>query len=151
MSYPQTYHAWRRTTGPYPHTIRLSTESLPGELGPNEVLVRIHAVGLNYRDTAMLQGGKYPVPVEEGGISGSDCAAEVVAVGPKVQRFVVGDRVAPTVDSNNLTDNERNAEVIALGGNRPGVLREYAVFGEKVLVKLPKGMSWEEVCQSDGP
>ena len=64
MSCPKTYRAWRRTTDPYPHTIKLSTEPLPEELGSNEVLVRVHAVGLNYRDVAMLQEGKYPVLFE---------------------------------------------------------------------------------------
>jgi NADPH:quinone reductase-like Zn-dependent oxidoreductase len=120
MSDPKTYRAWRRTTGPYPHTIKLSTETLPNELGAHEVLVRIHAVGLNYRDMAMLKDGKYPIPVEEGGVSASDCAAEVVAVGSEVQSFIIGDHVAPTIDSNNLTGNERNNEVISLGGNATG-------------------------------
>jgi NADPH:quinone reductase-like Zn-dependent oxidoreductase len=144
MSYPKTYHAWRRTTGPYPHTIQLTTETLPDKLGANDVLLRIHTVGLNYRDVAMLQEGKYPVPVEDGGVSASDCAAEVVAFGSEMNKFVSGDHVAPTVDFNNLT-GERSADMVALGGNGPGMLREYAVFEEKVLAILPKGVSWDEV------
>ncbi|KAK4973145.1 hypothetical protein LTR42_006439 [Elasticomyces elasticus] len=35
----------------------------------------------------------------------------------------------------------------ALGGDVDGVLREYAVFNEEVLVQLPKYLSWEEVCR----
>jgi NADPH:quinone reductase-like Zn-dependent oxidoreductase len=103
MSYPKTYRAWRRTTGPYPHTIQLSTKTLPNNLSANEVLLRVHAVDLNYRDIAILQEGKYPIPVKDGGISASDCAAEVVAIGSEVKNFVLGDRVARTIDFNNLT------------------------------------------------
>jgi hypothetical protein len=60
----------------------------------NEVVVRIRAVSLNHRDLYVLQG------VYGGDMSGrvpvSDGAGEVVALGPGVQRFKVGDRVATT-------------------------------------------------------
>jgi NADPH:quinone reductase-like Zn-dependent oxidoreductase len=145
MAYPKTYRAWRRSTTPYPRSLVLSKETLPDELGAKDVLIRIHAVSLNYRDGAMLQEGKYPVPVEDGGVSASDCAAEVVAVGSDVSKFAIGDRVAPTVDLMNLTGDERTMDSIALGGNGPGSLREYAVFEESVLARLPSHLSWEEV------
>ncbi|KAF1847015.1 NAD(P)-binding protein [Cucurbitaria berberidis CBS 394.84] len=144
MSYPNTYRAWRRTIPPYPLQIVSSNETLPEQLGELDVLIRIHAVSLNYRDVGMLRENGYPVPVEAGGISASDCAAEVVAIGSAVRGFVIGDHVAPTVDLLNLTGDERTMEQIALGGDGPGTLREYAVFEEKVLVKLPKHLSWEE-------
>ncbi|KAF2684727.1 NAD(P)-binding protein [Lentithecium fluviatile CBS 122367] len=144
MTYPPTYRAWRRTTGPYPHSITLSTEVLPGFLDPHDVVIRIHAVALNYRDVAMLHEGCYPVPVEDGGVSASDCAAEVVAIGAEVKDFVVGDRVAPTVDLARLTGEDRDQVSIATGGDGPGLLREYAMFEDKLLVKLPKHLSWEE-------
>jgi NADPH:quinone reductase-like Zn-dependent oxidoreductase len=124
MAYPKTYRAWRRSTTPYPRSLVLSKETLPDELGAKDVLIRIHAVSLNYRDGAMLQEGKYPVPVEDGGVSASDCAAEVVAVGSDVSKFAIGDRVAPTVDLMNLTGDERTMDSIALGGNGPGFRRE---------------------------
>jgi NADPH:quinone reductase-like Zn-dependent oxidoreductase len=145
MSYPKTYRAWRRSTTPYPRTLVLSTETLPDEFGARDVLIRIHAVSLNYRDVAMLREGGYPVEVEDGGVSGSDCAAEVVAIGSEVTKFELGDRVAPTVDLLGLTGEEREMNEISLGGNGPGTMREYAVFEEKTLVKLPKHLSWEEV------
>jgi NADPH:quinone reductase-like Zn-dependent oxidoreductase len=108
MTYPNTYHAWRRTALPYPLSIVRTEESLPDTLDAHDVLIRIHAVSLNYRDVAMLREGDYPVPVEDGGVSASDCA-------------------------------------LTLGGGGPGVLREYAVFEEKYLVKLPEHLPWEEV------
>ena len=148
MSYPRTYRSWRRSATPYPLTLVSSTESLPETLGANDVLIRIHAVSLNYRDAAMLQENKYPVPVEIGGVSASDCAAEVVAIGSSVSSFALGDHVAPTVDLMSLTGDERTMDQVALGGNGPGTLREYAIFEEKVLVRLPTHLSWEEVCKT---
>jgi NADPH:quinone reductase-like Zn-dependent oxidoreductase len=50
MSYPKTYRAWRRGAKPYPLKLVLSTEALPDTLSANDVLIRIHAVSLNYRD-----------------------------------------------------------------------------------------------------
>lgn len=146
MTYPKTYRAFRRSKTPFPRTISISEETLPDTLGSHDVVIRIHAVALNYRDKAMLEEGKYPVPVEDGGISASDCAAEVVALGDKVTDFVVGDHVAPTINLANLSDDDRDADAQPLGGDATGVLREYALFEDKYLVKLPKHISWEEAA-----
>lgn len=145
MAYPRTYRSWRRSTTPYPRTIILSNDSLPDKLGPKDVLIRIRAVSLNYRDVAMLDEGKYPVPILDGGVPSSDCAAEVVAIGNEVKKFSMGDHVAPTVDSNSITGDEREMDDMALGGISLGTLREYAIFDEEVLVKVPAHLSWEEV------
>jgi NADPH:quinone reductase-like Zn-dependent oxidoreductase len=145
MSYPKTYRAWRRSATPFPRTLILSNETIPKTLGTNDVLIRIHAVSLNYRDVAMLQEGKYPAPVEDGGVSASDCAAEVVAIGSGVKKFRLGDHVAPTIVLGILTGEERDVDDVTLGSTGPGTLREYAVFDEKVLVKLPHHLTWEEV------
>ncbi|GKT51469.1 zinc-type alcohol dehydrogenase-like protein [Colletotrichum spaethianum] len=146
MTHPTTSLVFRRTDGDLPRTIEQSTEALPApdELGSRDVLIKIHAVSLNFRDVAMLNG-RYPVEVQQYGIPCSDCAAEVIAVGPAVQDFVVGDRVAPIFDLNNLTGHE-DKPMRALGGDHPGVLREYAVFDEEVLVHLPKHLTWEEAA-----
>ncbi len=130
---------------PYPLSITCSNETLLENLGPHDVVIRIHAVSLNYRDVAMLREGDYPIPVDAGGICASDAAAEIVASGSEVSKFQIGDRVAPTVDLQALTGEEHDIDAVALGGNGPGVLAEYAVFEEKYLVKLPDHLSWEEV------
>lgn len=78
-------------------------------------------------------------------IEGSCCAGEVVAIGDAVKKFALGDRVTPTTNLNFLTGEERDAEICALGGETPGVFREYAVFEEKHLARLPAHLSWEEV------
>lgn len=146
MSYPRTSRAFRRSMAPYPLTIEPSTKTLPESLGPHDVVIRMHAVSLNFRDVAMLQEGRYPGGAVAGGIPTSDCAAEVVAGGSEV-KFEVGDHVAVNQHMTNLTGNERDESFIALGGDVDGVLTEYAVFEEKYLVKLPGHLTWEEVCK----
>src|ERR1700694_5456130 len=60
--------------------------------GVGEVLVRVRASSLNFRDM-MILNGVYPAPVPPGRVPLSDGAGEVVAVGAGVTRFKVGDRV----------------------------------------------------------
>ncbi|KAJ5661587.1 uncharacterized protein N7477_009203 [Penicillium maclennaniae] len=135
-----TYKAYRRSTNPGRQTLIPVTETIPA-LKPSEVLLRIHAVSLNYRDVAMMDG-KYPVNVIPHGIPASDCAAQVIEIGPEVNQFKIGDHVAPIFDLNNLTGTED--EMRALGGDVDGVLRQFAVFEQDVLLHLPKYLSWEE-------
>lgn len=143
MSLPQTYKAFRRSSGDLPTTLELVEEKMPSSLNPQEVLIRIHAVSLNYRDVAMMNG-LYPVEVIDEGIPASDCAAEVVAVGSEVQSFKIGDHVTTIFDLSNLNGTEDILSV--LGGDVDGVLREFAVFDQNVLLHLPQHLSWEEVC-----
>lgn len=143
MAIPETCKAFRRTTGDVPRTIAPTTEQLPRELGPNDVLIKIHAVSLNFRDVAMLHG-RYPVEVIERGIPCSDAAAEVAAIGNAVKDFAIGDHVSVIFDLVKLTGAE-DVPMQALGGDAEGVLRQYAVYEDKRLVQLPKHLSWEEV------
>jgi NADPH:quinone reductase-like Zn-dependent oxidoreductase len=143
MAIPETYKTYRRTTGATPISVVQSSETTPKTLGANDVLVKIHSVSLNFRDVAILNG-LYPVPVLDKGIPGSDAAAEVVAVGSAVQKFKAGDHVSPNFFVNYLTGKED--EVLqGLGGDVEGVLSEYAVFAENLLVRLPDYLSWDEV------
>ncbi|KAF1980527.1 NAD(P)-binding protein [Bimuria novae-zelandiae CBS 107.79] len=128
---------------PYPLTVEPSTENLPESLGPHDVVTRVHAVSLNFRDVAVLQEGRYPGGQIAGGIPASDCAAEVVAVGSEV-KLEGGDRVSVQFNLTNLTGRERDGGLMALGGDAEGVLAEYLVFEEKCLVKLPGQLTWEE-------
>jgi NADPH:quinone reductase-like Zn-dependent oxidoreductase len=148
MSYPSTYTAFRRTAGKAskenPLSLEQTQETLPKEtdLRPNDVVIKIHAVSLNYREVAMLIG-TYPVTVEQQGIPCSDAAAEVIATGSAVKSFKVGDPVAPICGQGDFDPTDDGVSV-AIGANAPGVLRQYAVYQEKHLVHLPKHLSWEE-------
>ncbi|KKW94152.1 quinone oxidoreductase [Sphingobium sp. LB126] len=62
----------------------------PGDPGEGEVLIEQHAVGLNFIDTYYRSGLYHaPLPI----LLGSEGAGHVVAVGPGVSRFAVGDKV----------------------------------------------------------
>ncbi|WP_390905493.1 alcohol dehydrogenase catalytic domain-containing protein [Occallatibacter riparius] len=60
--------------------------------GPDEVVLRVDAFSLNYRDKAIIEG-TYPVPMPLPLIPGSGAAGEIVAVGEKVRTLSIGDRV----------------------------------------------------------
>jgi NADPH:quinone reductase-like Zn-dependent oxidoreductase len=144
LTLPSTYRAWRRNESST--AIELTSgESMvsPDSLGPDDVLMRIRTVSLNFRDVAMIHD-RYIKPVVHRGVTGSDCAAEVVATGSAVTKFKCGDRVSIVYDLNNL-DNEDKGEMAALGGEEEGVLREYAVYKQQTLVHVPEHLSWEEV------
>ena len=82
-------------------TVRWTSERKPGLMlhdeavpnpGPHEVVVRVHAASLNFRDQAILDDA-YGAPTKPNGVPLSDGAGEVVAVGRDVIRTKVGDRV----------------------------------------------------------
>jgi NADPH:quinone reductase-like Zn-dependent oxidoreductase len=112
--------------------------------GHGQVLVRIRAAALNYRDLLMI-GGSYsrtlPFPL----IPLSDGAGEVVEVGAGVDRWHPGDRVAGTFfqdwDGGEITDSAAKS---AMGGAIDGVLAEYALFREGGLTALPPHLTFEE-------
>jgi NADPH:quinone reductase-like Zn-dependent oxidoreductase len=61
--------------------------------GFSEMLMRVRANSLNFRELSVLRG-TYPLPVKPDVVMGADGAGEVVSVGPGVSRVNVGDRVA---------------------------------------------------------
>lgn len=114
------------------------------EPGHGQVLVRVRAVSLNYRDLLVAKGIYNPnfhLPL----VPCSDCAGEVAAVGPGVTRVAPGERVAG-IFLQRWIGGELNAERAAsdLGGNLPGVLAEYVLLHEEGLVPLPSHLSFEE-------
>ena len=61
--------------------------------GPADILVRMHAASINYRDHMVYSGQYFGIQVEEDTIALSDGAGEVVETGTDVTRFKKGDRV----------------------------------------------------------
>ncbi|MDV2995800.1 MAG: alcohol dehydrogenase [Chroococcidiopsis sp. SAG 2025] len=111
-----------------------------------QVLVKIKAASLNYRDLLVAKGA-YGAKSLKPIVPLSDGAGEVVAVGEGVTRVQVGDRVAgifmQTFISGELTAEKANS---ALGGAINGVLAEYVVFDEQGVVKIPAHLSYEEAA-----
>jgi NADPH:quinone reductase-like Zn-dependent oxidoreductase len=96
--------------------------------GDNEVLVRVRATSLNRRDLNMLRR-KYDERYSmAGGIPLSDGAGEVIAVGPGVTRFEVGDRVAG-IFFEKWIEGPPSEESLGSdrGGNTGGMLSEIVV------------------------
>lgn len=113
------------------------------EVGAGEVLVRIHAASLNYRD---LLGAKNP-RTTPGLIPLSDGAGEIVAVGDGVTGWALGDRVMPTFfrDWQGGRFDMRYHDG-ALGGSCDGVLSEFVVVPAHCLARIPEGYSYEEAA-----
>lgn len=108
----------------------------------HQLLIRVRAASINYRDRAVLLG-QYFTPVERPTIPLSDAAGEVVAVGPGVTRWKAGDRVAGTF-FQVWTDGPRRRAYPALGVPLDGVLAEYVVLHEDGVVAIPPGLSFEQ-------
>ncbi|QIR38271.1 NAD(P)-dependent alcohol dehydrogenase [Tolypothrix sp. PCC 7910] len=110
--------------------------------GAGQVLIKIKATALNYRDLLVAEGAygagvKYPlVPMSDG-------AGEVVAIGEGVTRVKVGDRVAGIFFqdwiSGALTREKMKSD---LGGGIDGMLSEYVVLNQDGLVILPNHISY---------
>lgn len=109
----------------------------------HEVLIRIRAASLNYRDHMIVNGQYFGGAVQRDTIPLSDGAGEVVAVGEGVKRFRIGDRVAGTF-FQVWKDGPRSFQPPALGVPLDGVLAEYVVLHEDGAVALPPGLSFEE-------
>ena len=113
--------------------------------GPREVLVRVRASSLNYRELMILRGN-YPLPIRPDVIPLSDGAGSVVVVGSDVTRVKVGDRVAGAIFPHWI-DGPFGWEYAAqLGGSLDGMLTECAVLSEEALVHIPDHLSFEEAA-----
>jgi NADPH:quinone reductase-like Zn-dependent oxidoreductase len=116
------------------------------EPGPGELLVKIRAVSLNFRDLRMVQG-LYNPKLKLPRIPCSDGAGEVLAVGEGVTAFKPGDRVAG-IFMQNWHDGPLTAAKArgALGGDFDGTLAEQIVLNEQGLVRIPDHLSFEEAA-----
>lgn len=123
--------------------LKLVAAEIP-QPGHNEVLVRVSAVSLNFRDKVIIEGGMgngLPMPFTPG----SDMAGVVEAVGPGTTRFSPGERVISTffpdwIDGK-LPNTARNPRYDTIGYAFQGVLAEYVIMNEAWLVKSPQSLS----------
>jgi NADPH:quinone reductase-like Zn-dependent oxidoreductase len=113
--------------------------------GPRQVLVRVRASSLNYRDLSTVEAKNARAAPKPDLIPLSDGAGEVVAVGPGVSRVKTGDRVAGCFMQKWIGGAiDEVAMASAMGGAIDGMLAELAVLEEDGVVKLPAGLSFEE-------
>ena len=81
----------------------------------------------------MRAGIRYPVPNDAGGVCVSDAAGGVIAVDLEASKLKDGDCVAPTIDLEALTRDDRVIHSNVLSGNGPGVRMGYTKVREEVL------------------
>lgn len=107
-------------------------QPVPGE---NEVLVRVHAAGVNAGDWHLLRGSPFLVRLMSGlrrpkrPIIGSDVAGQIDAVGSGVTRLKPGDAVFGELSTSGF-----------------GAFAEYACAREEALVLKPERLSFEEAA-----
>ena len=113
--------------------------------GHGQLLVRVRATSLNYRDLITVEGAYARAAPKPDLVPLSDGAGEVVAVGPGVTRFRVGDRVAGCFMQRwpgGAIDDAAFAS--AMGGAIDGMLAERVILEEDGAVGLPAHLSFEE-------
>jgi NADPH:quinone reductase-like Zn-dependent oxidoreductase len=114
--------------------------------GPGEVLIRVRAVSLNYRDLMMVTGAYNPkqkLPL----IPCSDGAGEVVAVGSGVTRVQTGDRVMGIFSQTWIAGPpSKDKSAGTLGSPLDGMLTQYRVLSAEGVVKTPSHLSDEEAA-----
>lgn len=114
--------------------------------GAHDVVIRVRANALNYRDL-MVMGGSYRVPPKPRVIPLSDGAGEIVAVGAAVKRLKIGDRVAGAFFQGWMGGHIAAEHLSTdMGGSIDGMLSEFVVLNEQGVVKIPAHLSFEEAA-----
>jgi len=124
--------------------LRLVEKARP-EPGAGQLLVRVRAASLNYRDQMIVTGGYFGGSVTRDTIPLSDGAGEVVGVGSGSTRFKPGDRVAGTFFLG-WVDGPPNGPRQARGAPVDGMLTEFALLDEVDAVAIPGNLSFEEAA-----
>ncbi len=119
--------------------------------GPREVLVRIRAAALNYRDILVIADSPlYLVQSPEGIVPCADGAGDIEAVGKDSKwKDDIGQGVVLVTNRSWLDGTDASVYDVAgtLGaGECPGTLRQYAVVPDELLLRKPKNLSFEEAA-----
>jgi len=135
--------SWLLTATTGVEALKLTEQAEP-KPGPGQVVVRVRATSLNYRDL-MVATGRYgtglPIPL----VPLSDGAGEIAAVGDGVTRWKTGDRVAGTFFQNWQSGPvRREAFESALGGSINGMLAEYVALSADGVIALPPHLDFME-------
>ncbi len=111
---------------------------------PGQVIIKVHATSLNYRDLMMVKGFYNP-KMALPRIPCSDGAGEIVEIGEGISDFKIGDRVAG-IFMQRWIDGPPSAakQKAALGGDVDGTLAEYVTLDATGVVTLPDHLSYEE-------
>lgn len=112
--------------------------------GKNEVLLKMKAASLNFRDHLMIEG-KYNPKQKLPLVPLSDGAGEVVKLGEAVTEWEIGDRAACLFAPKWISGSPTHQELrTTLGGPLDGTLQEYMVLPADALVQIPDYLSYPE-------
>ncbi|OXS19297.1 NAD(P)H-quinone oxidoreductase [Pseudomonas rhodesiae] len=120
MTLPKEMTLIEITTPGGPEVLQPRQAAVP-EAGPGEILVRVHAAGVN-RPDALQRAGKYPMKPGMSPIPGLEVAGEVVALGDGVSEYAIGDKVCA------LTNGGGYAQFCAVPAGQA--------------LPIPEGMDW---------
>lgn len=124
MSLPQTMTQIEIDEPGAPEVLQPRQVPVP-TAGAGEVLIRVHAAGVN-RPDVLQRAGKYPMKPGMNPIPGLEVAGEVVAVGAGVSEFVIGDKVCA------LTNG--------------GGYAQYCAVPASQTLPIPAGMNWVQAA-----
>jgi D-xylulose reductase len=133
--------------------IRLRPFTLPQTVGPRDVRIRIHTVGICGSDIHYYQHGKIgPFVVNEPMVLGHEASGTIVEVGEEVRHLQPGDRVCmepgvPEMDSRAVREGMYNLDPkVRFWATPPvhGCLAPYVVHPAAFTYKLPDNVSFAE-------
>ena len=131
-----------------PGTLTLFDLGAPPKPGPNEILVRIAAFSLNYRDKLVIDHSRaYPILAVPNLIPGSDGAGTVHSAGSS-STWKAGDRVIvhPNTWLHGNDDREFKFDKTMGGGPTDGTFRRWMLLRDEQVVRAPDGLSLEEAA-----
>jgi NADPH:quinone reductase-like Zn-dependent oxidoreductase len=115
--------------------------------GPGQVLVRMRAASLNYRDLFVVDRGYGAHTGTLPLVPLSDGVGEVVEIGPGVTRVGVGERVCPCFNQGWISGSaDLDRLTKTLGGPLDGAMAEFMCLPEGGVVKVPAYLSHEEAA-----
>lgn len=133
--------------------LRVETVPAPQIAEPDQVLIRVKAVGICGSDVHFFEHGRIgPYVVDKPQVLGHECAGEVVQAGPEVKNLAPGDKVCiepgiPCRKCSFCKSGRYNlCDTVPFMGTPPthGAFREYVVWPADFVFRLPESTSWEE-------
>jgi NADPH2:quinone reductase len=117
-------HAIEITQPGPPDVLQLCERPMP-EAGPGQVLIKVHAAGIN-RPDVLQRTGNYPVPKGASDLPGLEIAGEIVSGDLEHSGYAIGDKVCALVQG--------------------GGYAQYCIADVKLCLPVPKGMSYLEAA-----